>query len=100
MSLTNAAHEEDNHSKILPYISKFYLNFEYAYGLLNQYTALRNGDPDVTNNTSESINRGLKTISSPGKKTIQSTTKMNHNLTMTIILLKYVLFHCSQHFII
>ena len=51
-----------------------FLNFEHAYGLLNQdhYTALRNVDPDATNNIGESIYRALKTFWSSGKKNIQT----------------------------
>ena len=49
MSFTNAVHEENYQSKSLPYKFKFYLTFEYTYGLFNQenYTALSNDDPDA-----------------------------------------------------
>ena len=88
MSFTTALHEEKYRLQFLPYMFQFYLTFEHSYGLLNQdhYTALSNGDPDATNNTSESINRVLKTFSTTGKKNVQTVFrsvynfKMDHNL--------------------
>ena len=65
--------EERKYSDGLGYIFKYYLRFEHSFGLRNQdhYTALLNGDPDATNNTSESINKYLKSYASTGKKNIK-----------------------------
>ena len=54
----------------------------------DHYTALLNGDPDATNNTSESINKSLKSYASTGKKNIHTVFrsiynyKMDHNQRM------------------
>ena len=65
---------------------KFYLAVEHTYGLLNQdhYTALSNGDPDARHNTSESINKVLKTFSSSGKKHIQTVFRSVYNFKMDL----------------
>ena len=49
---------------------EFYLNFNHSYELLNQdhYSALNNGDPDATNNTSGCINHHPKEFATSGKK--------------------------------
>ena len=58
------------YSDFLDYVFKYYLTFYHSSGLMNQdhYTALLNGDPDATKNTSESINKCLKTYVSAEKK--------------------------------
>ena len=67
----NNTDEERKYSDFLDhYLFKYYLTFEHSFGLMNQdhYTAILNGDPDASNNTSESINKCLKTYASAGKK--------------------------------
>ena len=56
--LFNNPVEERKYSDFLDYIFKYNLTFDHSFGLMNQdhYTALLNGDPDATNNTTESIN--------------------------------------------
>ena len=82
--------EERKYSEFLDYIFTYYLTFDHSFGLMNQdhYTALLNGDPDATNNTSESINKSLKSYASTGKKNIHTVFrsiynyKMDHNQRM------------------
>ena len=66
----NNMDEERKYSDFLKYLFKYYLTFEHSFGLMNQdhYTAILNGDPDATNNTSESINKCLKIYASAEKK--------------------------------
>ena len=54
---------------ITDYLFKYYLTFDHSFGLMTQdhYTAILNGNPDATNNTSESIIKCLKTYASTGK---------------------------------
>ena len=49
---------------------QYYLTEDHKYGVLHQdhFTDMFNGDMDGTNNTSETINRGLKRFSNHGKK--------------------------------
>ena len=66
----NTTDTERKFSEFLDYIFKFYLTFNHSFGLMNQdhYRAIQNGDPDATNNTSESINKCLKMYEPTGKK--------------------------------
>ena len=65
----NIADEERN-SDSLDDLFNYYLTFDHWCGLMNQnhYKAILNGDPDAANNTSESINKCLKTYASAGQK--------------------------------
>ena len=81
----NNTDEERKYSDFLDhYLFKYYLTFEHSFGLMNQdhYTAILNGDPDATNNTSESINKCLKTYASAGKKNIHTVFRTIYNYKM------------------
>ena len=65
----NNTDEERKYSDFLKYLFKYYLTFDHSFGLMNQdqYTAILNGDPDATNNISESIKKCLKSYAPAGK---------------------------------
>ena len=65
----------------LNYIFRYYLTEDHKYGVLHQdhFTDMFNGDMDGTNNTSETINRGLKKFSNHGKKTLISVFRTIYN---------------------
>ena len=50
------------------------MKFDHSFDLINQdhYAAIRNGDPDATNNKSEFINKCLKTYASTGNKNFET----------------------------
>ena len=72
------------YSDFLAYLFIYYLTFDHSFGLTNQdhFEALLNGDPDATNNTSESINKCLKTYVSTGNKNTHIVFRSIYNYKM------------------
>ena len=80
MQLADTSYTE-NYSSFLNYLFGYYFTADHKYGIMNQdhFTDMLNGDMDGTNNTSETINRGLKKFSSCGAKNLKSVFRTIYN---------------------